>query len=132
MEAGSERGRRKCRGEEAKKEAMCCFTHWCRSRAPCKNSSGYVGHLECRVTSSACDCWNGAVRGHCAPSLRRVGTLKEHWRPRQCGREATDSRAGEQDHSWPHLTRRAPRGIRAQKMQRQEQLNFAEGVPFPL
>lgn len=56
MEAGSERGRRKCRGEEAKKEAMCCFTHWCRSRAPCKNSSGYVGHLECRVTSSACDC----------------------------------------------------------------------------
>lgn len=58
MEAGYERGRRLevVGGEGGEKKAVCSFAHWCKSRAPCKNSSGYVGHLECRVTSSVCDC----------------------------------------------------------------------------
>ena len=91
------------------KEAVCSFTHWCRSRAPCKNSPGYVGHLECRVTSSGCDCAATGLSGACA------APPSSPWAPLRAGgraSEATDGKAAEQDlGSRPHLTRCAPRGI---------------------
>lgn len=42
------------KGERGGVKKRSRFTLWCRSWAPCKNSPGYVRHLERRVTSSVC------------------------------------------------------------------------------
>lgn len=111
-EAGSERGRRQevGGGGGGEKEAVYSFTHWCRSRGPCKNSSGYVGHLECRVTSSVCDC---AGMGLSEASAPPPSSLSAPWR--SAGGHASEDAGlltAKQDlGSWPHLPRCAPRGI---------------------
>lgn len=135
-EAGSERGRRQEVGggggrEGGEKEAVCTFTHCCRSRAPCKNSSGSVGHLECGVTSSVCDrAATGAVRSLRSPSLQPPTTqnqwgLQGYWqRSRKAGpREVTTS--NQMRSAWNLRPRR-------RRDNSSHQLDFSEGVPFPL
>lgn len=116
-EAGSERGRRReVGGEKEVKRKPCALSHTGVEAEPLARILLLVSsHLECRVTSSVCDCAGTGLSEASAPPLHHH-LLQPLWHP-EWALEATPVRTQgywqqRQDlRSWPHLSRRAPRGI---------------------
>ena len=129
---GGNRDREREREREKKeKEAVCCFTHWWWSWAPCKNSPGYVRHLECRVTSSVCPgLWRGCPLPPCSlPLLWQRSEEPPEATPVRTGRYWQDTHASRETiqhekrdpRSSPRPSRHTLNGIWAWKEQRQLQ-----------